>query len=145
MITLCNTWTYEHEKLITLRVLFLARNLWYQAKKLAVSSMIFPFSHYETRVSTFPAHSPFSSLSLPVWVNAKSIGENRSLAPLPPLLLQSSLLTVTISRWNCRHSVSNRFVDSVVLIPCPSFLISQKPRIVNKNIKSIIHSNKDYS
>jgi len=46
--------------------------------------------------------------------------ENRSLARLRPLLFQFSLLIMTIIRWNRRHFVSNRFVDSVVLVPCPS-------------------------
>jgi len=57
--------------------------------------------------------------------------ENRSLARLPPLLLQFSLLTVTMSRLNCRHFVSNCFVDSEVLVPCPYLLIRTVFRIVS--------------
>jgi len=89
------------------------------------------FTHHENRISPFPAHSYFSSLSLPVPANAKSIGENRSLIPLPPLLHQFSLLTVTISRWNRRHCVSSRFVDSVVPVPWPNFLINHETSIVS--------------
>jgi len=57
--------------------------------------------------------------------------ENRSLARLPPLLLQFSLSIVPISRWNIRHFVSNRFVDSVVTVPCPYILIRTEFRIVS--------------
>jgi len=46
--------------------------------------MISPFAQHEIRISTSPAHSPFSSLSLPVGEHAKSIGKNRPFTRLPP-------------------------------------------------------------
>jgi len=55
--------------------------------------------------------------------------ENRSLARLPPLLLQFSLLTVYSG-----HFVSNRFVDCVVLVLCPYILINTESRIVRSAI-----------
>jgi len=107
---------------------------WGLSRDPGILSMIFAFSQHKIRISTFPALSPFSSLSLPVRVNAKSIWENRLFAQLPHFLqsnFQFSLLTVTIGRWNRRHSVSNRFVDSGVLVPCPYLLMRRESRIVS--------------
>jgi len=71
---------------------------WGKSRERVSLSMILPFAQHKIQISTFPTHSLFSQLSLPVRANAKSIGENRSLARLPPLLICFSLLTVTISR-----------------------------------------------
>jgi len=70
---------YERKKL---------KEQWGKSRERVILSMIFAFAQHEIRISTFFAHSPFYSLSLPVRANAKSIGENRSLARLPPLLFQ---------------------------------------------------------
>jgi len=112
-----------------------------KSRERASLSMISPFAQHEIRISTSLAHSPFSSLSLPVGGHAKSIGKNRPLARLPPLLLQFSLLIVTISRWNIRHFVSDRFVDSVVIVPCPYILIRNEFRIVSESSLYLYVSN----
>jgi len=102
---------------------------WEKSRERAIFAMLLAFAQTgsESEEKGEWAGSWDLNLMLSEW---EDHWETRSLARHPPLLIYFSLLTVTISRWNCRHSVPNRFVVSVVSVPCPNFLIRKEFRIV---------------